>query len=55
MRKAYRLGKILTEDELKEILDPIAMTMPGIAAEYLIKQKQQAYIEKNKLEDKEQK
>lgn len=47
--------KILTEDELKEILDPIAMTMPGIAAEYLIKQKQQAYIEKKKLEDKEQK
>jgi len=29
--------------------------MPGIAAEYLIKQKQQAYIEKKKLEDKEQK
>ncbi|MDU5743809.1 MAG: lyase family protein, partial [Finegoldia magna] len=47
--------KILTEDELKEILDPIAMTMPGIAAEYLIKQKQQAYIEKKKQEDKEQK
>ena len=47
--------KILTEDELKEILDPIAMTMPGIAAEYLIKQKQQAYIEKKKKEDKEQK
>ena len=47
--------KILTEDELKEILDPIAMTMPGIAAEYLIKQKQQAYIEKKRQEDKEQK
>ncbi|MDO4662178.1 MAG: aspartate ammonia-lyase [Tissierellia bacterium] len=32
-------NKLLTEDELNEILDPLSMTRPGIAAEHLIKEK----------------
>lgn len=31
--------EVLSEDELKEILDPFNMTKPGIAAEHLIKEK----------------
>lgn len=32
-------SKLLTEEELNEILDPLSMTRPGIAAEHLIKEK----------------
>lgn len=40
IRKLILDRNLLTEDEINEIFDPQAMTKPGIAAEYLIKQKQ---------------
>lgn len=39
LRTLILRDKLLTEEEINEILDPSAMTRPGIAAEYLIKQK----------------
>ncbi|MDO4593810.1 MAG: aspartate ammonia-lyase [Tissierellia bacterium] len=43
-------NKLLTEDELQEILDPVSMTRPGIAAEHLIKKKLRKELKQAKKE-----